>query len=416
MSMNRKPSYGNNIAAPKGKHKNKLQSFFEGIKNKHQERKNRALRNITNNNSANENKIIEVLEDIDFSKSKLDPKYLEFKTFSSQAYGDLEQAKHDIINSIVSNNNYTDLNLKEYDTRLYEIATEYRNAISNGHKNAAFSAKSALYIAVRDIRNQLPFIPKEWRNNYLKECTEYLDKWIQLIENCISLDATTISLENSDRELNNKLEDIKETREKYIEELQCDNETKKALINVMDLPIKDTLNDPVLKEVFTTLIENKIKEETAKFDVQMNNMQRRKNQMYATQVDIIRKNVQNLPIPSDPLSFQKFQDAVKQMVADIDKVDKQYEEFIQFMFKLDGELDRLENSQATKLEQRMAAQQIEKLVETLNNMNKKDSVEKMSERELMEKLGIKEAEKEEQDNTQVQEEEQEQDELEYEMN
>ncbi|MBQ1659376.1 MAG: hypothetical protein II059_05975, partial [Clostridia bacterium] len=233
---------------------------------------------------------------------------------------------------------------------------------------------------------------------------------------CISLDATTISLENSDRELNNKLEDIKETREKYIEELQCDNETKKALINVMDLPIKDTLNDPVLKEVFTTLIENKIKEETAKFDVQMNNMQRRKNQMYATQVDIIRKNVQNLPIPSDPLSFQKFQDAVKQMVADIDKVDKQYEEFIQFMFKLDGELDRLENSQATKLEQRMAAQQIEKLVETLNNMNKKDSVEKMSERELMEKLGIKEAEKEEQDNTQVQEEEQEQDELEYEMN
>ena len=41
MSMNRKPSYGNNIAAPKGKHKNKLQSFFEGIKNKHQERKNR---------------------------------------------------------------------------------------------------------------------------------------------------------------------------------------------------------------------------------------------------------------------------------------------------------------------------------------------------------------------------------------
>jgi len=416
MSMNRKPSYGNNIAAPKGKHKNKLQSFFEGIKNKHQERKNRALRNITNNNSANENKIIEVLEDIDFSKSKLDPKYLEFKTFSSQAYGDLEKTKHDIINYIVSNNNYTDLNLKEYDTRLYEIATEYRNAISNGHKNAAFSASSALYIAVKDIRNQLPSIPKEWRNNYLKECTEYLDKWIQLIENCISLDATTISLENSDRELNNKLEDIKETREKYIEELQCDNETKKALINVRDLPIKDTLNDPVLKEVFTTLIENKIKEETAKFDVQMNNMQRRKNQMYATQVDIIRKNVQNLPIPSDPLSFQKFQDAVKQMVADIDKVDKQYEEFIQFMFKLDGELDRLENSQATKLEQRMAAQQIEKLVETLNNMNKKDSVEKMSERELMEKLGIKEAEKEEQDNTQVQEEEQEQDELEYEMN
>lgn len=413
MALNRRPSYSGSGAAPvsKGKRENKLKSFFEGIKNKRQERKNLAAKKISNNNSANENRIIEVLEEIDFSKSRLDPQLLEFRTFSTQVYGDLEKAKHDIINAIVSNNNYSDLNLKDFDTKLYEIACEYRNAINNGHKNAAFASKSALYIAVNDIRNQLPFIPDSWKNNYLRECTEYLDKWIQLIENCISLDATTISLENSDRELNNKLDDIQETRRKYAEDLKSDKDTKIALNKVLDLPIKDTLNDPVLKEIYTTLIENKIKEDTARFDIQMNNMQRRRNQMYATQVDVIRKNVQNLPIPSDPLSFQKFQDSVKQMIADIDKIDHQYEEFIQFMFKLDGELDRLENSQATKLEQKMAADQIGKIVNTLNDINKTGAFEKMSERELMEKLGVKEEEKEENIEVQAQEQEEEEEEL-----
>ena len=75
-----------NDSAPAAKKKGRkgLKSFIENIKGKWSERKEIAERTISNNNAQNEQKIIEVLESIDFNKSKLESKYLDFKTFESQ--------------------------------------------------------------------------------------------------------------------------------------------------------------------------------------------------------------------------------------------------------------------------------------------------------------------------------------------
>ena len=407
MPARRTSTLNDSAPAAKKKRRKGLKSFIENIKGKWSERKEIAERTISNNNAQNEQKIIEVLESIDFNKSKLESKYLDFKTFESQTCGDLEKAKKDIINSIVSNNNYTDLNIKEFDKKVYEIAIEYRNAIANGHKNTAFAAKSALTIAIIDIRNQLKFIPTQWRLNYLQQCTDYLDNWIQLLENCISLDATTISLENSDRELQNKLEEIEENKNKYKEGLESDETMLRALNKVLNMTIKDTLTDPLLRSIFDNIIDFDISSRMVRFDIHMNNMQRRNNQMYATQVDMLRKNVQNIPIPKDPLSFQKFQQSVKNMIAEINKTDKQYEEFLNFIYEMDGVLESLENTQATKMQQKIVFERINQMVEAMNDINQKDSIDNMSGKELKERLGIKEKQEVQEVQTEQQYEEQE---------
>lgn len=396
--------------------RNGFKKFLNGLKENWETRKKNAKKTISNNNAANEKHIIDILESIDFSQSRLDQEWIDFKTFSSQKYGDLEKTKKDIVNSIVSNNNYTDLNLKEYDTKLYEIAVEFRNAISNGHKNAAFAAKAALNIAVKDIRNQLEFIPQQWRRDYLNECTDYLDKWIQLIQNSVSLDATEISLENSDRALTNKLEEIDEKKKKYIEELEGNRTTKAALWKVRNQPVGQTLKNRTLKKIFDEITDFDISERMANFGIHMNNMQKRKNQMYAVEVEALRKDVENLPIPNDPLSFQKFQNSVKNMIAEINKIDEQYEEFLKFMYDLDGVLEGLENTQATKMQQQIVFKRIDEMVNAINEINNGNSIDNMSVRELNEKLGIKEKEENTNENTNENVEQQDEEENEVNLN
>lgn len=375
-----------------GKRQNKFKSFFDDLNKKRKEKKKNADKKIKNDNAANEKAIIEVLEEIDFGKSKLDQGYLDFKTYSSQEYGDLEQARNDIKRMIITNNQFTNLKLSEFDKKLYIIACSFRNAISNGHQNAAFSSQSALYIAIDQIRNQLAFIPEQWCQRYLDECTDYLDKWIQLIEECISMDATSIALSNSEEKLNEKLEKSKKEVEEFKDDMKKDKQKAAALAKVEKYPIKDTLKDPMLRSIFNLLIDHKIEQTSLYFDIQMTKMQRRSNKMYATQVEMLRKNVQNVPIPKDPLSFQKFQDSVKKMLDQIDEIDKQYGDFLLFLFKVDGELDRLENSMTSEIEKDIARKEIEKMVEAINNENQKDNIDKLSHRELLKKLGIKEEE------------------------
>ncbi|MBQ1659916.1 MAG: hypothetical protein II059_08775, partial [Clostridia bacterium] len=131
------------------------------------------------------------------------------------------------------------------------------------------------------------------------------------------------------------------------------------------------------------------------------------NQMYATQVDMLRKNVQNIPIPKDPLSFQKFQQSVKNMIAEINKTDKQYEEFLNFIYEMDGVLESLENTQATKMQQKIVFERINQMVEAMNDINQKDSIDNMSGKELKERLGIKEKQEVQEVQTEQQYEEQE---------
>ena len=386
---NKKPSYGAG-ALSESTRQSRFKSFFSDLNQKRKEKKDRAARNISNNNAANEKKIIEVLEEINFRKSKLDNQYLNFKSFETQECSDLELAKKDIIRLIVSNNNYTNLNLKEFDKRIYIIACSFRNAISNGHQNAAFSAKSALYIAIDQIRNQLMFIPENWRQSYLDECTTYLDKWIQLIEECISMDATSVSLANHENELQEKMQESQDKLEEYKKKIKENEETSKALLKVQDLPIRETLKDRLLCSIFNFLVDRKIEQSSLDFDIQMTRMQRRTNQMYATQVEMLRKNVQNVPVPKDKLSFQKFQASMQQMLNEIDAVDKQYEEFLMFIFKLDGELDRLEKSNATEIEKDIALKEMGKILEVMKKSNKKDGIDNLTHKEVLKELGLEE--------------------------
>lgn len=370
---------------------NKLKEFMDGLKSKREQRKIDARKKISNNNAANEAKIIAVLDGIDFSKSKLDPAILDYKTISSQLYGDLEYTRNEVRNSIISNTTYADLKLKDFDTRLYEIAVEYLNAISNGHKNAAFAARSALYIAVVQIRNQLPFVPQNWRQNYLNSCTEYLDKWIQLIEECISLDASNNSLEKSEIQLQSKLAEADMKLKTDLEQLKDDPVLLKKIIAMRNMPVGQTLGDPMLKKLFNKLMDGEINTKLIKFDIEMNKMQRRRQLMYAAQVEMLRRNVENQPIPNDPLSFQKFQGAVDGMFQDMIKVDNEYRAFMELMYDIEGRLDQLAQSQASKMEHKMVQDQISKLIEAANAINENE-LETMTVRELREKLGIKEKE------------------------
>ncbi len=385
MGLKKSRLSGNSMAPSKT---NKLNEFFDGIKSKKTQRKLAAKRNISNNNAANEKKILDVLSEIDFGNSNLDPKVLEHKTISTQNVGDLEQTRNEVMEKIISNTKNSGLKLKEFDSKLYEIALEYKNAISNGHKNAAFAARSALHIGVVQIRNQLADIRSDWRQNYLNDCTVYMDKWIQLIENCISLDASMDSYEKSMKQLETKLADLERRKSEYNDRIKNDDNLQRRLNMVRDKPVGETLTDPALKRLFDDLVDVKIQDTIIKFDLTMNKMQKHKQVKYAQQVEMLRRSVENMPIPNDPYGFQKFKDTVNSMFREATKVENEYAEFLQLIFDVDGRVNQMAHSQAAKMENQMMQDQIIKFVEGANSMSESD-YDKMSTKELRERLGLK---------------------------
>ncbi len=376
---------------------NKLNEFFDGIKSKKKQRKLAAKRNISNSNAANEKKILDVLSEIDFSNSNLDPELLEHKTISTQNVGDLEQTRNEVMEKIISNTKNSGLKLKEFDTRLYEIALEYKNAISNGHKNAAFAARSALHIGVVQIRNQLADIRDEWRQNYLDDCTVYMGKWIQLIETCISLDASMDSYEKSTKQLETKLADLERRKSEYNDRIKNDDNLIKRLNMVRDKPVGETLTDPALRRLFDDLVDVKIRDTMIQFDLTMNKMQKRKQVQYAQQVETQRISVEDMPIPKDPYSFQKFKDTVDSMFREATKVENEYAEFLQLISDVEGRVNQMAHSQAAKMENQMVQDQISKMVEAVNSMSESE-LDKMPTRELREKLGLKVEEEQKEEN------------------
>ena len=53
----------------------------------------------------------------------------------------------------------------------------------------------------------------------------------------------------------------------------------RALNKVLNMTIKDTLTDPLLRSIFDNIIDFDISSRMVRFDIHMNNMQRRNNQM-----------------------------------------------------------------------------------------------------------------------------------------
>ena len=95
------------------------------------------------------------------------------------------------------------------------------------------------------------------------------------------------------------------------------------------------------------------------------------------------------------------------MIAEINKTDKQYEEFLNFIYEMEGVLESLENTQATKMQQKIVFERINQMVEAMNDINQKDSIDNMSGKELKERLGIKEKQEVQEVQTEQQYEEQE---------
>ena len=74
---------------------------------------------------------------------------------------------------------------------------------------------------------------------------------------------------------------------------------------------------------------------------------------------------------------------------------------------MDGVLESLENTQATKMQQKIVFERINQMVEAMNDINQKDSIDNMSGKELKERLGIKEKQEVQEVQTEQQYEEQE---------
>ena len=77
------------------------------------------------------------------------------------------------------------------------------------------------------------------------------------------------------------------------------------------------------------------------------------------------------------------------------------------VFSEDPVLESLENTQATKMQQKIVFERINQMVEAMNDINQKDSIDNMSGKELKERLGIKEKQEVQEVQTEQQYEEQE---------
>ena len=351
-----------------------------------------AAKEITNDTAANENKIIDTLQSIDFINSRLPKEVLEAKSNPEQPLGDLELSARAIARTIQKNPQTVEMDIRRIDTKLLTLAGLFKQTVEQGDRRAANAAKAALVRGVKDIRGKVPANQPELAEAFIKVNEAYLESWITLV----GIEQAADRLEKNAEEQKSVSEARAAKNQKDIDEfydmIQNDAEKTLAFKTIME---NDTAEDRVSwtqeqRDLHRSLIEHRMNTATMKLAQTLLDQKLMSLSAMENRAETLYAKVASLPIISDPDLMNKFQEQIDLLFQELAEGDQELDETLKAMDDIEGRIAQLDNAPGAVRAREIAAEAAESVVEEIKKKQQvltRDNADKA--KDLRESMGIR---------------------------
>ena len=219
---------GERGSAPARKSDNPVIQWVDERKEERSRKIEENAKQLSNNRAENEEKMISMLESINFVSSLLPPKYIDFKSNDTPPYGDLEFAVQTAIGFLKNNTgDYVGLDISKIDAMIITMIQELKNAVDAGNVNRAFAAKSSIITCIDSIRDKIPTVPEEMQAQFIESSEKYLEMWLTLISASNTMDGLETNLKQLESDIENKKQENDVKLDEWAERLNIDDDFKR---------------------------------------------------------------------------------------------------------------------------------------------------------------------------------------------
>lgn len=370
---------------------NPLTNWIAARKERRLDAEEKASRMITNKIAENEITIIDKLSNVDFLHSKLPKEVLEKKTKEEQPCGDLEYAVGGIIHMLKKNPQTVKVDIRKLDTKILTLVLMFKEAVEQGDKCAAYTAKVALIRSINDIRSRIPQNRPELSKQFVEANTRYLDQWINLVSMAQAADQISRNVESQKADNKKSEERHKERVEKLRLRFLENAEYTEALefIRDHDTPAERSRWTPVQRDAHREMVERRMEG----VNLELKNLMLQQTEMDLTkqlsQVDLLHAKLQHIPIVTDPDQINKFRESVDELFRELAASDVELDEALKALDDIEGRIKQLNEAPGAIRAREVASEEAARAVEEIKKLQENASGELDARaRHIREKLGI----------------------------
>lgn len=325
---------------------NPLKSWAKWWKERGERLEAQAAADITEDRSANEQKIRKVLGEINFITSPIPKEELDHKENPNQPYGDLEYNAKGIMQAILSTRTFP-ADTREIDTILLELATQFSQAINQGDVTAAHTAKAGMVKCILEVRNQLPDIPDDRAEAFVASAVKYMKTWPLMTHQASVLDKLKKELADKER-VEQEHKDSRDSQRKELRKLIDTNADYADAMafwdNVAASAVDPKTLTPEQLDVRKRMTQILFEQEMISYSAWMTETSRKKTDLYRRRFEMLRIRAAEAVIDEDPNAIEKYNELIDDSIENMNRVDVEIAEQIARSQEVAGRLDALKKN------------------------------------------------------------------------
>lgn len=320
-------------------------------------------------------KLIELLNAVDFTRSQLPREVLE-DLQPGKRMCKLEYAVQiQLISKLEHARLRVQADLRPIDKKLMNLAVRLGTYVRGGDTVSAKMAHAALERGIVDIRCNIPQNPDIPPEMFVKTNAEYLDRWIDLVNWAEVYDKTTKGLLAQRRSHEQAVEQLEQSINKICTRIEADPEFGSAFFHILDHDTKmDRSNwTQAQREVHLMLVEHRINQVTLQMsNVQLSSLEQ--DQLAVRQkIDTLRLQLASVPIITDPNLLTKYKESMEKFIQDMAASDAFAAEAVRQNEEMEGALRHLEETDSYDRQRSAAAESAQRTLEQILHLNQDDS-------------------------------------------
>ena len=330
----------------KQKAKNPIAALFAKHRQERTEQKIRA------DTVRNEQKMIDLLESIDFSKSLIPQEELNYKTNEDQPCGDLEYGVRAAVHDIKKNSICVRVNLQPIDEKIVCLIAYLNHSVRFGKLEAANAAKTALLRSLKEIRDKVPEVMPEHISCFIEQGTKYLDAWVTQVELAMVEDRLKVIVEQQKAEYEKARKEYDQLLSAFKEELGKDPIKVQAAMELEKQRERECLS-AAAQELRDELIQQHLERKLIDAKTALYRFRKKELQATSEQVEILKVKLNSVDPMLDSNDPAKYQAAIDDILEDLHKRDiekrEAEEEYQKRVEKLGTWLDNLRDGTCDKI-------------------------------------------------------------------
>ena len=283
------------------------------------------------------------------------------------------------------------MDIRPIDEKLMALVLMFKQYVAHGNVMAARMAMDALKVGINDIRCKLPLNQPELAEAFVEQNTEYLARWITLVEFSKNYDLTGENLDIAKA----AAQDVLDRREQQIasieQRIRSEADFAEAFFDIHDgVNAADPASWTDLEDELNDMLSNANLEDL-RLIICSRQVTFLENELsfLRHQMDSLRIFLNKKPDVANESLMNEYQEAMKQFVNDLAESDTRMEETINMVDQLTVAMAQLDESQGHRLAMEAAKGQANKIMDEIlekqkdqTGMTEEEHARRMKERGL----------------------------------